>query len=382
MTTTAKAGSLAALKVEISRSSGGYASVSAKDTAKLVRYWLGREFPGVKFQVKTSRYAGGAAIDVFWTDGPGVAQVEQVVQPFAGSGFDGMQDLKTSNEAWLFPDGSAQRHVSGLGQWGGAIVRDGSGVKLTEAEVHGYMAGLKLALHGATTRVGYDETSDAFKLGQADADLLTREGAVLVSFHADYIMTHRELSPQARGELERAVVFLAGEAGEFDGNRRYDLGVNGLPGGSEEYGHTLVYRLSRLDDPAQLDGWMAEEAERRAIVGARLWNEQARLAGNQEARGEQRAALGLVGYYVTVKDGNQWGALLGPYDTREGAEADVPEGKRLAESVNDRAIWYGYGVTRVTAKPGRDLEPGKLEKLPARQMALAFPEAARIGVAA
>jgi len=49
----------------------------------------------------------------------------------------------------------------------------------------------------------------------------------------------------------------------------------------------------------------------------------------------------------------------------------VPLGKRLAESVNDRAIWYAYGVTKVVMKPGAELPAGKLEHLTGRQMALA-----------
>jgi hypothetical protein len=360
MTTATKAP-----RVEVS--GAGYGSVSVTDTAKLVRYWLAREFPGVKFSVRSSRYAGGAALHVEWTDGPLVQQVDTVIRPFTGEGFDGMTDSTTRNEAWFYPaTGKAFRFASGIGHSAGTVVRNAAGTKLPPEQHHDYMAGVMTVIQGTTTRRGYDPDSDAFRMGQADARSLTADGARLVSFRADHIQTRRDFSGAYRAELERAVMFLAGEDGEFDGNRRYDVRVQ-LPGGPEEYGHTLVYRLSRLD-PGQLDAWIAEEAERRAIVAARLFSAQAR--GSQEARGE--TGPGVTGYYVTVKDGPRWAALLGPYDTRPGAEAAVPEGRKLAETADDRATWYAYGVTKVRAKPGRELSPGNLEKLPARQLALAF----------
>lgn len=81
--------------------------VSAADTAKLIRAQLKAKFPGVKFSVRTSVYAGGASIDVSWTDGPTSKLVDQVVKPFAGGGFDGMIDMAYSVEAFLLEDGSA-----------------------------------------------------------------------------------------------------------------------------------------------------------------------------------------------------------------------------------------------------------------------------------
>ncbi len=70
-----------------------------------------------------------------------------------------------------------------------------------------------------------------------------------------------------------------------------------------------------------------------------------------------------TGFYVSVEDHGRHGMLLGPYTTKGEAEADVPLGKRLAERANSRAIWYAYGVTKVTMQPGADLPAGKLEHL-------------------
>ena len=72
---------------------------------------------------------------------------------------------------------------------------------------------------------------------------------------------------------------------------------------------------------------------------------------------------GAEGFYVSVKDGPRSGMLLGPYGSKSEAEGKVTLGKRLAEQVNSRAIWYAYGVTRVVMQPGADLPAGKLNHL-------------------
>lgn len=81
--------------------------ISVADTAKLVRAALKKAFPGVKFSVRSRTYAGGASIDVGWTDGPLASQVEAIAKNYQGGGFDGMIDMAYSVEAWLLPDGSA-----------------------------------------------------------------------------------------------------------------------------------------------------------------------------------------------------------------------------------------------------------------------------------
>jgi hypothetical protein len=63
--------------------------------AKNIRKLLKSQFPSTKFSVKTSRYSGGDSIRVEWVDGPTTEQVKKVTDPFTGSTFDGMQDLKS-----------------------------------------------------------------------------------------------------------------------------------------------------------------------------------------------------------------------------------------------------------------------------------------------
>lgn len=77
------------------------------DTAKLIRQALKEAFPGIKFSVRSSSYAGGASINIGWTDGPNDAQVEAITDRFEGAYFDGMIDYKGSRYATL--DGAPVR---------------------------------------------------------------------------------------------------------------------------------------------------------------------------------------------------------------------------------------------------------------------------------
>jgi hypothetical protein len=75
--------------------------ISVTETAAMIRKALKEAFPGIKFGVRSSKYAGGATISVRWTDGPNAAQVDSVVTIFQGSYFDGSQDYKGSRFAMI-----------------------------------------------------------------------------------------------------------------------------------------------------------------------------------------------------------------------------------------------------------------------------------------
>ncbi len=70
--------------------------VTCAETAKLVRAALKAAFPGTKFSVRSDTYAGGASIDIRWTDGPTSYAVDRTVNQYKGATFDGMIDLKSS----------------------------------------------------------------------------------------------------------------------------------------------------------------------------------------------------------------------------------------------------------------------------------------------
>lgn len=102
---TAEKQQKARAEVEYQKERNTTEHISATETAKMIRARLAETFPGVKFWVKTDQYAGGASIDINWIDGPTAKQVKQITDSYSGAGFDGMNDYKTSNDAWLLPDG-------------------------------------------------------------------------------------------------------------------------------------------------------------------------------------------------------------------------------------------------------------------------------------
>ena len=58
-------------------------------------------------------------------------------------------------------------------------------------------------------------------------------------------------------------------------------------------------------------------------------------------------------YYVSIFDREanngkgRLGLLLGPYPTHRQALDLVNDGRRLAERVNDRAVWWGVGTVKM-----------------------------------
>ena len=94
--------------------------ISVTETAAMVRKALKAAFPGTKFSVRSSKYSGGASIDVVWRDGPCRKAVEQIAGQYEASDFDGMIDMKVSHTSWRMPDGSAivAHHPGTLGQRG------------------------------------------------------------------------------------------------------------------------------------------------------------------------------------------------------------------------------------------------------------------------
>ena len=76
---------------------------------KNIRIELKRAFPGVKFSVTSSTFSMGDAIDVSWTDGPTVSQVDQIIGKYKAGSFDGMTDCyEYSNDAWPKTFGDAK----------------------------------------------------------------------------------------------------------------------------------------------------------------------------------------------------------------------------------------------------------------------------------
>ena len=98
-------------------------SIGLTETAKLIRAVLKARFSGVKFSVRSSRYAGGSSIHVDWIDGP--VSIDKVISAYSGAGFDGMIDMQYSKGAWLHPDGSASfRQTEGTESSRGSVASE------------------------------------------------------------------------------------------------------------------------------------------------------------------------------------------------------------------------------------------------------------------
>jgi hypothetical protein len=82
--------------------------LTVTETAKLIRLTLKKRYPNIVFSVTSKKYSGGASIDVSWTDGARAKEIDAIVKGFEGSSFDGMNDLKSYQDCWLLPDGTAQ----------------------------------------------------------------------------------------------------------------------------------------------------------------------------------------------------------------------------------------------------------------------------------
>ena len=82
------------------------------EVAKIIREDLKTTFPGQKFSVRSSTFAGGSAIDVVWTDGPSYNEVNDVVAHYASRGFDGMIDMSYSFQHARLPNGKIVRSGS------------------------------------------------------------------------------------------------------------------------------------------------------------------------------------------------------------------------------------------------------------------------------
>jgi Large polyvalent protein associated domain 29 len=332
--------------------------LSCAETAKLVRAALRKAFPGARFTVRSSTFSGGASIGIGWTDGPQRAAVDKVAQPYRGAGFDGTTDLKTTNRHWLHRDGRAESFQSQIGHSWAQRTLDAGGAEVPAGYARDYRHGVASAAGEQLAGPDPDPASPAYQQGHADARKRLSDGARLVHFGADSIFTDRAFSDEYRGRLERQVTFLAGEAGSFDPDKRYGFGLAAGGRWFEGSGNTLARDLSEAGEDE-----VREATERKA----------SRRAAAAVTRHNAEHAENPVGFYVSAKDGSRHSMLLGPYAAKEEAEAAVPLGSKLARTVDDRAVWYAYGVTKVTMPAGKDLPAGVLEPLVERQMTLAVP---------
>ncbi len=81
--------------------------LSCAETAKLIRAALKKNFPGVKFSVRSDVYIMGASIDIRWVLGPTTKEVDAIAGQYASADFDSSIDMEILSDHWLLPDGTA-----------------------------------------------------------------------------------------------------------------------------------------------------------------------------------------------------------------------------------------------------------------------------------
>lgn len=67
-----------------------------------------------------------------------------------------------------------------------------------------------------------------------------------------------------------------------------------------------------------------------------------------------------VGFYCTMIRGDKVAWLVGPFDTKEAAEAKVPAARNAAYDVDPRSHFDAFGVTRLERPDDRMLPRGVL----------------------
>jgi len=66
---------------------------SASNCATAIREELKKNFPSVKFAVKSSNFAGGDSVHVSWTDGPTEKEIRNITSKYQYGSFNGMEDI-------------------------------------------------------------------------------------------------------------------------------------------------------------------------------------------------------------------------------------------------------------------------------------------------
>ena len=81
-----------AWKAEQKEKNKGKSSSHAAASAA-IKAELAKAFPHVKFSVRSSSFAGGNSVDISWTDGATVEQVEAISDKYQYGSFNGMEDI-------------------------------------------------------------------------------------------------------------------------------------------------------------------------------------------------------------------------------------------------------------------------------------------------
>ena len=131
--------------------------IDVVEVARLVRCSLKKNFPDVKFSVRSNRYAGGASIHVTWKAGPKQSDVQSVVSQYGGARTDGDYSPRSVYH-YLRPDGKAIVAYNPASSAVGASEPKGEDNRLLERVMP---PAFELVHFGADFVLCYREPSDA-----------------------------------------------------------------------------------------------------------------------------------------------------------------------------------------------------------------------------
>lgn len=190
--------------------------LTCAETAKYVRAALKDAFPDVKFSVRSDTYAGGASINVGWTDGPVPAEVDAITSQYAGGGFDGMIDLAYHRTHYIDVDGKPSvANDPGTTGSGGVFPAYESKTPFGSPAAVCMKCGEDTWYNDE--RGCWEHVEDR----ERDHTAEVRE----VQFGADYIFTQRGQSQEFYARVEKAIEEATGAP--FDHGRHYCLGFKG-----------------------------------------------------------------------------------------------------------------------------------------------------------
>jgi len=66
---------------------------AAAQTSKAIKAELKKAYPKTRFSVKSSNFANGNSVDIFWTNGATANKVEEYTAKFQKGSFNGMEDI-------------------------------------------------------------------------------------------------------------------------------------------------------------------------------------------------------------------------------------------------------------------------------------------------
>lgn len=87
----------------LERKSKGKTLTQAAQASKMIKIILNKEYPNIKFSVKSDNYSMGSSVRINWTDGIPEKEIDSFARQFQYGHFDGMNDIYEYSNKKDFP---------------------------------------------------------------------------------------------------------------------------------------------------------------------------------------------------------------------------------------------------------------------------------------